>query len=253
MSQKEYYNKKLLAFFVAFFIVITFLAIYGAEHYNGHDETIELEQYCKISDNDLVKDNNSTCVYFITWYGSPTGDASSWALYEFLNDNGYNLDKNDYVHTSESMVNFEYNNTPGVIFNNSTYTVDYSGHTTIIKPVYLYGGNLSNKTTIAAGLQKLKFSVPKGVYNEVKIYTTEAIVDGLSISSDNMSRYSHINSVTLINGPAGAYIFNGYLINPSIFDNTPPDKVVTYLQNNNSYDAVKTPVEGLETHIKDVS
>jgi hypothetical protein len=252
MSQKAHYNKKLLAFFIAFFIVITFLAVYGAEHYNGHDETVELEQYCKISDNDLVKDNTSTCVYFITWGGSPTGDAGSWALYEFLNEHGYNLDKNDHISTSQSMANYEYNNTPGVIFNNSTYTVNYNGHTTIIKPVYLYGENLTNKTTIATGLQELKVSVPNGVYNEVKVYTTEAIVDGLSIPSDNISQYHHINSVTLINGPAGAYIFNGYLINPTNFNNnTTPDQVITDLRDNPSYTAVKDAVNGLETYIKD--
>jgi hypothetical protein len=253
MSQKEHYNKKLLVFFVAFFVVITFLAIYGAEHYDGHDETVELEQYCKVSDNDLVKDNSSICVYFITWNGSPTGDAGSWALYEFLNEHGYNLDKNGYIHTSESMNNFEYNDTPGIIFNNSAYTVHYSGHTVIIKPVYLYGENLTDNTTISSGLQKLKESVPSGIYNDVRIYTTEAIVDGLSIPSDNISTYPHINSVTLINGPAGAYIFNGYLIDPSIFGNTTPDKVIAHLQDNPSYDSVKTSVEGLETYIKDVS
>ena len=253
MTQKAYYNKKLLAFFVAFFIVITFLAIYGAEHYDGHDETVELEQYCKISDNDLVKGNTSICVYFITWDGSPTGDAGSWALYEFLNNHGYNMSENEYIHTSESMANFEYNDTPGVIFNNSTYIVNYAGHRVIIKPVYLYGQNLSKKTTIASGLKKLKDSVPSGVYNDVKIYTTEAIVDGLSIPSDNISAYHHINSITLINGPAGAYIFNGYLINPSNFGNSTPDKVIMYIQENPSYDAVRTSVKALETYIKDAS
>ncbi len=251
MSQKEHYNKKLLAFFIAFFIVITFLAVYGAEHYNGHDETVELEQYCKISDNDLVKDNTSTCLYYITWDGSPTGNAGSWALYEFLNDHGYNMDKNGYVKTSQSMDKFEYNSTPGVIFNNSTYTVDYSGHTTIIKPIYIYGENLTNNTTIAAGLQKLKGDVPSGVYNEVKIYTTEAIVDGLSIPSDNISQYHHINSVTLINGPAGAYIFNGYLINPTNFEHETPHQVITDLRDNPSYKPVGDAVKGLETYIKD--
>ena len=252
MSQKEHYNKKLLAFFVAFFIVITFLAVYGAEHYSGHDETVELEQYCKISDSDLIKGNSSTCVYFITWKGSPTGDAGSWALYEFLNDHEYNLDKNDYINTSQSMANFEYNFTPGIIFNNFTYTVNYNGHTTIIKPVYLYGENLTNETTIAAGLQKLKGSVPGGIYDEVKIYTTEAIVDGLSIPSDNISTYHHINSITLINGPAGAYIFNGYLIPPSNFVNITPDKVITDLNDNSSYGgSIKIAVKGLETYIKD--
>ena len=55
MAKQDGYNKKLLAFFIAFFLVITFLTIYGAEHYNGHDITVELEQYCKVSSSDLIK------------------------------------------------------------------------------------------------------------------------------------------------------------------------------------------------------
>jgi hypothetical protein len=255
MEEKGGYSKKLLAFFIAFFVVITFLAIYGAEHYNGHDETIELQQYCKVSNSDVIKGNNSTYIYYVTWGGSPTGDAGSWAIYEFLTEHGYNLSGN--FTTVKSMANFEYGNTPGIIFNNTEYHVTYHGKSTIIVPVYLYGENLTSNTPAQSGLQALKTKVPEPVYRVVKEYTTEAIVGGLSIPSDNISSISHINSVTLITGPAGAYIWNGYLVNPGNFiikDNHTlgPSVVLKHLNTNTNSFGISKAVEGLDTTIKSV-
>ncbi|WP_337861135.1 DUF929 family protein [Ferroplasma sp.] len=255
MEQEGKYNKKLLAFFIVFFIIIVFLAVYGAEHYDGHDESIELEQYCKISDSDLIKNSANTYIYYVAWNGSPTGNAGSWAIYQFLSENGCNMTRK--FNTSQSMGNFEYNNTPGIIFNHSNYTVKYNGKTTVVVPVYLYGENLTNKTTISAGLKTLKSDAPASVYQEIKIYTTEAIVDGLSISSDNISAFHHINSVTLITGPSGVYILNGYLVNPSnfIYNNNPlpPETVLSDIKSKQSDFGVGTAVEGLESTIKDVN
>jgi len=255
MAKQNGYNKKLLAFFIAFFLVITFLAIYGSEHYNGHDITVELEQYCKVSSSDLIKNNSNTYVYYITWNGSPAGNAGSWAIYTFLKDNGYNM--TNHFNMSESMKNFEYNNTPGLIFNNSRYSVTYHGANTIIVPVYLYGENLTNGTTVSSGLKVLKTEVPEPIYQEIKIYTTEAIAGGLSIPSDNISGIHHINSVTLITGPAGAYIWNGYLINPPNFISQnrtlSPTEVLTDLHGSPLPFGINSAVGGLKTTIKDVN
>lgn len=256
MKEGSRYNKKLLAFFIVFFVIIAFLAIYGAEHYNGHDETVELEQYCKVSDSNLIKDSSSTYIYYITWNGSPTGNAGSWAIYQFLKDHGDNM--SGKFHTSQSMENFEYSNTPGIIFNDTKYTVNYDGKSIIVVPVYLYGENITkNTTTVSAGLHKLKNMVPSSVYQEIRIYTTEAIVDGLSISSDNISSIPHINSVTLITGPSGAYIWNGYLVNPSNFIiknvTLSPETVLKYIQNNPSKLGVDKAVYGLKSTLKDVN
>lgn len=256
MGTEEKYNKKLLAFFIVFFIIIAFLGVYGAEHYNAHDETVELEKYCKISGSDLIKDNSSTYVYYITWAGSPTGDAGSWAVYDFMHSNKYTVSQNaSQLNLSQSMSNYEYNNTPGIIFNGSE---NYSGHyakiNTIVVPVYLYGQNLTNKTTISAGLKALKADVPASIYNEVKAYTTEAIVDGLSIPSDNISAIPHINSVTLITGPAGAYILNGYIVDPTDFSpGTTPSAVLNDVNNNRNDPGIKTGMEGLESIIGDAT
>ena len=255
MAKQDGYNKKLLAFFIAFFLVITFLTIYGAEHYNGHDITVELEQYCKVSSSDLIKNNSNTYVYYVTWNGSPAGNAGSWAIYTFLKENGYNM--TNHFNTSESMKNFEYNNTPGLIFNNSMYSVTYHGAKTVIVPVYLYGENLTNGTTVSSGLKVLKTEVPEPIYQEIKIYTTEAIVGGLSIPSDNISSMPHINSVTLITGPTGAYIWNGYLINPTNFISNnrtlSPTTVLKDINNSSSPSfGINSAVQGLETTIKDI-
>lgn len=251
MTDEKKNNRKLLAFFIVFFVVIAFLAIYGAEHYDAHDETIELEEYCKVSDSDLIKDNTSTFVYYITWGGSPTGDAGSWVLYDFLHSNGFNM--NGTFNETQSMSGYQYNNTPGLIFNTSyTYSVTYDHRNTIVVPVYLYGDNLNNNTTPAAGLKALKADVPPSVYSVVKGYTTEAIVDGLSISSDNISSISHINSVTLITGPSGAYLFNGYIVNPTDYGNATPEKVLKDVNQNIHDNPINTSIEGLETYIKDV-
>lgn len=250
MGTEGGYNKKLLAFFIVFFIIIAFLAIYGAEHYNAHDETVELEQYCKISDNDLIKDNSSTYVYYITWDGSPTGDAGSWAVYDFMHTNKYD----GTVNLSQSMDKYEYNNTPGIIFNGTeNYDVHYGKINTIIVPVYLYGENLTNSTTVSSGLKTLKADVPASIYNEVKSYTTEAIVDGLSIPSDNMSGIPHINSVTIITGPAGAYLLNGYIVDPVDLSNIAPQTVLNDVNNNTNDGGINTGMEGLETTIQDAS
>jgi hypothetical protein len=257
MKGEERYNKKLLAFFIVFFIIIAFLAIYGAQHYNGHEETIELENYCKISDSNLIKDSSNTYIYYITWDGSPTGDAGSWAIYQFLTDSGCNM--SGKFSTSQSMEHFEYPNTPGIIFNNSSYTPTYNHKTVTVVPIYLYGENLTNKTGVSAGLLALKNNkcVPASVCQEIKVYTTEAIVDGLSIPSDNISApYDHINSVTLITGPSGAYIFNGYLVNPSnfVYNNTalPPGTVLQDIKDGQSNFGVNDAVDGLESTLKDV-
>ncbi|AGO61106.1 MULTISPECIES: DUF929 family protein [Ferroplasma] len=251
MTDERKNNRKLLAFFIVFFVVIAFLAIYGAEHYNAHDESIELETYCKVSDSALIKDNTSTFVYYITWGGSPTGDAGSWALYDFLHSNGFNM--NGTFNETQSMSGYQYNNTPGLIFNTSyTYSVTYDHRNTIVVPVYLYGENLNNNTTPAAGLKVLKADVPSSVYNVVKGYTTEAIVGGLSISSDNMSSIPHINSVTLITGPSGAYLFNGYIVDPADYTNDTPGEVLHDVNNNTNDNGINTGMEGLEATIKDV-
>lgn len=246
------YSKKLLVFFIVFFVVIAFLAIYGSEHYNGHDETIELEQYCKVSDTDLMS-NHNTYIYYVTWVGSPYGDAGSWAIYKFMENNGYNTIS---FKKSTSMCNYEYNDTPGIVFNDEKYDVKYNNINTIIVPVYLYGENLTSNTNVTAGLQTLKEDVPAPIYKEIKIYTTEAIVDGLSIPSDNISAISHINSVTLITGPSGTYILNGYIIDPNdfIIKDKPltPDAVLKDIKNNNNINAINSAVEGLESTIKDV-
>jgi len=253
MDEKEGYNKKLLVFFVVFFVVIAFLAIYGAEHYNGHDETIELENYCKISDSNLINGNHNTYVYYITWNGSPVGDAGSWAIYKFLESNGINMTGS--FKESKSMNGYEYTSSiPGLIFTQNHYNVTYNNMKTIIIPIYLYGENLTDKTNVTAGLQTLKGEVPASIYNEIKIYTTEAIIDGQSISSDNFTNISHINSVTLITGPSGAYILNGYIVNPGDFINNnttlPPGTVLKDINNKNS--GITDGMEGLETTIKDV-
>jgi hypothetical protein len=259
MGTEEKYNKKLLAFFIVFFIIIAFLGVYGAEHYNAHDETVELEQYCKISGSDLIKDNSSTYVYYITWAGSPTGDAGSWAVYDFMHHNNYDISQNSsQLNLSQSMSNYEYNNTPGIVFNG---TENYSGHYgkiyTIVVPVYLYGENLTSNTTISSGLTALKADVPASIYNEVKAYTTEAIVDGLSIPSDNISAIPHINSVTLITGPAGTYILNGYIVDPSDFlsGTTPmtPATVLNDVNDNKNDGGIKTGMEGLQSIIGDAT
>ncbi len=248
MSDEGKYNRKLLAFFIVFFVVIASLAIYGAEHYNAHDETVELEKYCKVSDNDLIKDNSSTYVYYITWNGSPTGDAGSWAVYDFLHSNGFDMP--GHFKECYSMSDYEYNSTPGIIFNSSSYSVQYDNRNTIVVPVYLYGENITNKTTIAAGLKVLKADVPASIYNEVKTYTTEAVVGGLSISSDNISAIHHINSVTLITGPTGAYLLNGYLVDPADFH--AQTKPGTVLNDKTNDTGITEGMEGLETAIKDV-
>ena len=259
MAKERNISYKLLAFFIIFFVIIAFLGIYGAYHYNPSYETIELEQYCKVSTSDLIKNNSNDHIYFVSWDGSPFGDASSWAIYSLLNESHVSHIKYNCTESSEK---FQYNNTPGLILYNNTYNFTYNTHKVTLQTIYLYGENLSNNShEIKLGLNELKNMVPESIYNEIEIYTTEAIVDGTSNTSANISSIPHINTVTLITGKTGAYLLNGYLLSPSDFEksNKPlaPEVVMENINGiSNRYpsitSAVKTSREGIESTLKDV-
>ncbi len=261
MAKERNIDYKLLTFFIIFLIIVAFLGIYGAYHYNPSDENIELEQYCQISTSNLIKNNNSDHIYFVSWGGSPFGDASSWVIYSFLKESGVNNIKYNYT---ESMNNFQYNNTPGLMLYNSTYNFTYNGHAVTLSTIYLYGENISNNShEIKLGLNELKNRVPKNVYNEIKLYTTEAIVDGISspVTSANISSIPHINTVTLITGKGGAYLFNGYLLNPSnLLNKSKPLTPETVMENINGTSdkypsiesSVKGPIGGIESTLNSV-
>ena len=261
MAKERNIDYKLLTFFIIFLIIVAFLGIYGAYHYNPSDENIELENYCKISTSDLIKNNSNDHIYFVSWGGSPFGDASSWAIYSFLNE--YHVENITYDYT-ESMNNFQYSNTPGLMLYNSTYNFIYNSHRGTLSAIYLYGKNISNNShEIELGLNELKNKVPGNVYNEIKIYTTEAIVDGISkpVTSANISNIPHINTVTLITGKGGTYLFNGYLLNPSNLINgskplTPETVMANINRTSDKYtsieSSVKTAIEGINSTLNKV-
>ncbi len=253
MAKERNIDYKLLTFFIIFLIIVAFLGIYGAYHYNPSDENIELEQYCQISTSNLIKNNSNEHIYFVSWGGSPFGAASSWAIYSFLNEWGVHNIKYNYT---ESMNNFQYNNTPGLMLYNSTYNFTYNSHAVTLSTIYLYGKNISNNSQeIKLGLNELKNMVPKDVYNEIKIYTTEAIVDGTSNTSANMSSIPHINTVTLITGKDGAYLFNGYLLYPGnsgLVNNSKPLTPEVVMGNITSIGGIKTSIGGIETTLNKV-
>ncbi len=245
-SDKPKISWKLLAFFIAFFVIVVAAAIEYDIHFNPSEENIEMEKYCRVSSSNLA--NNGNYIYFITWNGSPFGNSNSWAFYYMLEQYNSSAIKGNYTY-STSMQNYQYNSTPGIIFNNSEYNFTVNNHLIHFIPVYLYGENITNNTNeIKSGLSKLKNNpnISSEVYNNIKIYTTEALISGTNYSSANFSNIPHINTVSLITGQNGAYIFNGYIINPSTFYNKPtylsPDSVMKKL--------TVTPPNAIEKSIK---
>ncbi len=252
MAKKNSISYKMLAFFIAFFIVIAVLAVYGAENFNGHDESIEGQQYCKISTSDLVKNNSNSYIYLITWDGSPFGDSSSWVIYNFLNSSGYAFTNASY-NLTYSMHSYEYNSTPGIIFSHNM-TVTYDNEKTTVVPIYLYGENITGNNLLSKGLSILQKKAPENIYREVKIYTTEAILDGTNQPSDNLTNITHVNTVIITDGHAGAYMYNGYILDPTMLNYTHGNTVKSInsdLSTNHSH-SLNSALDGLDETLKDV-
>jgi len=243
-GDKPKINRKMLVFFIVFLIVIVALSIDFDLHYNPTEENIKIDNYCQISTKNLVG-GGSINVYFITWNGSPNGASSSWAYYSLIGST-----KNyTYVNSSSSYI---YNNTPGVIFTNSEYNFTLNGRMIHFIPIYLYKENLTGQNLINEGLNEIKAKVPSNVYNDIKIYTTEVLISGTDSTSANLSAGNgipaHINTVSIITGPGGAYIFNGALISPRALSNETPEKVMQNIKD----PTITQAVAGLKNYIEKV-
>lgn len=254
-SDKPKISWKLLAFFIAFFVIVVAASIEYDLHFNPSEENLEMETYCKVSTSNLA--NNGNYIYFITWNGSPFGDASSWAFYHMLKHFNQSAIRSNYTY-STSMQGYQFNSTPGIIFNNSEYNFTVNSQPVHFIPIYLYGNNLTNNTNeIKSGLSKLKNNpyISSKVYNDIKIYTTEVLISGGDYSSANFSNISHINTVSLITGKNGAYIFNGYIISPNAFSNnsngylSPENIMLNLTSPKPTYPSIKTSVSVSENSI----
>ncbi len=244
-------NYKLLALFIAVLVIITFFAVDYDLYHASHPECIEINNYCKLSDHDLLK-NGSNAIYFITWCKSPIGAANSWALYTLLNDHAAVSNISFFKSTSL----LQWPDTPGIIFN-ANYTFKYDKIKVNFYPVYIYKDISNNSNYIKIGLQKLKSIVPSSIYNAVKTYTTEVLISGTHYTSANFSNIPHINTVIIITGKYGSYIYNGYLIDPDDFINdtshsTYSPEYVFNLTKSNDFDAAMVASGSIQNYLSKV-
>ncbi|AAT43888.1 DUF929 domain-containing protein [Picrophilus oshimae] len=245
-------NYKLLVLFIAVFVVIAFFAVDYDLYHASKPECIEINNYCKVSDNDLLK-NGSNAIYFITWDKSPIGAADSWAMYELLLRHGININ-NPYFDNSTSLL--QWPGTPALIFN-SNYTFTYDKIKVEFYPEYIYNDISNNSNCISSGLNRLKSMVPESIYNVVKTYTTDVLISGTHYTSANFSAIPHINTVIIITGKYGSYIYNGYIIDPDDFINstshsTYSPEYVFNLTRNNDFEAANVATASIQSYLAKV-
>ncbi|MCL4334765.1 MAG: DUF929 domain-containing protein [Candidatus Thermoplasmatota archaeon] len=220
-------DKRILIAAVAVIVVVVVVlsVLYIVPALKSKNSDVVMGQYMKISNSDLLS-NNTSAIYFISWYGCPYGADNSWVLYDLINSTK-NISGDVVLHTSAPF-DF-YNNTPALLFLGSSGMGSYGMNTTFslggvsfnFESFYMYNQTLTgtvkntpiNSTDLTSvGLSELKATLPLAIYNTAMKYQTQVKLQNYSKPIADVE--GHLVTMEIITGPNGAFVHFGFMFQP---------------------------------------
>lgn len=206
-------------------VVVIMSLLYIVPALKSKSPDVVMGQYMKISNSDLLS-NNSSAIYFISWYGCPYGADNSWAYYDLINST-QNISGDVALHESGSF-DF-YNNTPALLFLGSSGMGSYGMNTTFsfggvsfkFESFYMYNQTLTGTVKNApinssdltsVGLSELKATLPLAIYNTAMKYQTQVNLQNYSKPIADVE--GHLVTMEIITGPNGAFVHFGFMFQP---------------------------------------
>ena len=225
MDLRKYKRFLVVASAIIIVVVVVLSVLYIVPDLKSKNTDVVFGQYMKISNSDLLS-NNTSAIYFISWYGCPFGADNSWVLYDLINST-QNISGDVVLHSS-AQIDY-YNNNPGLLFLGTSGMGSYGMNTTFsfggvsfkFESFYMYNQTLtgtvknvpinqSDRTSV--GLSELKATLPSAIYNTAMKYQTQVNLQNYSKPVADVE--GHLVTMEIITGPNGAFVHFGFMFQP---------------------------------------